>query len=252
MVSLLSIQDVTRVYRLHGKKIWALKEISLEISPNQTLGIAGESGSGKSTLARLLMGLEKPDQGKILYKGNDLAGMNKKTLRAFRRHLGVVFQQPQLSFDPRWTLERSIEEPLRFIAKTKKERRSLLVREAAAQVGLSEELLTMFPQQLSGGQLQRAAIARALIMKPELLILDEPTSALDISIQAQILNVLRELKNKLQMTFIVISHDLPALSYLADQMVIMRNGKVVESGTKDETLRRPQQEYTKMLLASAL
>jgi peptide/nickel transport system ATP-binding protein len=229
-------------------KIVAVDNFSLSIYKNEIVGIVGESGSGKSTVARLLINLEKPDKGEIYYKGEDVSRFSKNQLKNFRRKTQYIFQNPFSSFNPRIKIGKSIEEPLVIHGIGDKNRRKDLVIEKMLQAGLKEEHYNRYPHELSGGQCQRAAIARALILDPEFLIADEPTSSLDVSIQAQILNLLKETKK----TMIFISHDLSVIRFIATKIVVMKRGKIVESNDNDKFFANPQNEYSKKLLSSVL
>ena len=235
----------------HGR-IRALNSVSLELYPGETLGIAGESGSGKSTLLRLLSALEPPHEGEVRFEGKIISGAPVNERRAYYKRIGIVFQQPRLSFDPRWTLFRSLEEPLQINRFGSPGERRALVLETAEKTGLDEELLNRYPSQLSGGQLQRAAIARAIILKPRLVFLDEPTAALDVSIQAQILNLLKDLQKLEGLAYLFVSHDISVLAYLATRIMVLKNGTVMESGPAKMILNEARNAYTRTLLASAM
>ncbi len=248
---LLQAEALSQYYNSKQGLIRAVRSVSLELNAGETLGIAGESGSGKSTLLRLLSGLEKPHEGKVRFEGKIISGTPVRERRAYYRKIGIVFQQPQLSFDPRWTLYRSLEEPLRINQYGSAADREKLIRETAGKTGLDKELLTRYPSQLSGGQLQRAAIARAIILKPRLIFLDEPTAALDVSIQAQILNLLKELQQQEGLTYLFVSHDISVLAFLATRIMIIKNGTVVETGPTEKILNEAENDYTRTLLAAA-
>jgi ABC-type dipeptide/oligopeptide/nickel transport system ATPase subunit len=252
MNSILKLSDISHTYQNGNLKVKALDSVSLEVLPSKTLGIAGESGSGKSTLVRIICGLEKLQQGQIFFEGKKVNLNDKKHLLAFRKNIGIVFQQPRLSFDPRWNLFKSIGEPLTAHGAGDKIMQKKRIDEVAESVGISGDLLKMLPGQLSGGQLQRAAIARAIVLKPKLLILDEPTSALDISVQAQILNLLNNLKNNDGLSFIFVSHDLAVMNYMTDNLVVLKDGKIVEQGTTENIMHHSEEKYTQNLIAAAL
>ncbi len=235
----------------HGR-IRALNSVSLELYPGETLGIAGESGSGKSTLLRLLSALEPPHEGEVRFEGQIISGAPVNERRAYYKKIGIVFQQPRLSFDPRWTLFRSLEEPLRINRHGSAGARERLVLETAQKTGLDGGLLQRYPAQLSGGQLQRAAIARAIILKPRLVFLDEPTAALDVSIQAQILNLLKDLQKLEGLAYVFVSHDISVLAYLSTRLMILKNGSVVETGAVEKILTQAGNAYTRTLLASVM
>ncbi|MEJ5228681.1 MAG: oligopeptide/dipeptide ABC transporter ATP-binding protein [Pseudothermotoga sp.] len=222
----------------------ALQDISFEVETGSIFSIVGESGSGKSTIARILSGIYKPTSGKIFYNDQPLENPSKI------RDIQMVFQDPDTSLDPRKTISFIIEEGLRVYKMGSKEDRKKLVVETINSVGLTEEVLLKYPHQLSGGQKQRVAIARSLVLKPKLLILDEPTSALDVSVQAQILNLLIELKEKYQLTYILITHDLKIVNHLSDYTMVMYLGQVMEMGKTDVVIQNPLHPYTKALLES--
>jgi ABC-type oligopeptide transport system ATPase subunit len=250
---LIKAVDLQKVYynsSFFGKtdKIVAVDNFSLSIYKNEIVGIVGESGSGKSTVARLLINLEKPERGKIYYRGEDISEFSQDKLTDFRKKTQYIFQNPFSSFNPRIKIGKSIEEPLIIHGVGNKNQRKKIVIEKMLQAGLKEEHYNRYPHELSGGQCQRAAIARALILDPEFLIADEPTSSLDVSIQAQILNLLKKTKK----TMIFISHDLSVIRFIATRIVVMRKGKIVEINDNDKFFANPQNEYSKKLLSSVL
>ena len=215
----------------------------------QTLGIVGESGSGKSTIARLIMGFEKPDTGKVSVKGNDINKISQKKLRSLRSEFQIVFQDPFGSLDPRRKVGWSISEPLR--AQKIGSAHKKLIAEALHQVGLKPDDAERYPHQFSGGQRQRIAIARALVSRPKILIADEAVSALDVSVQAQVLNLFIELQENLGLGMIFISHDLAVINSVCDDVLVMKDGNVVETGPTMEVINTPKDPYTIELLNSA-
>ena len=229
---------------------WALAGVSLAVPAGSSVGIVGESGSGKSTLVRILCGLQDHQHGDVRFAGEPLQDwLSKPRAREFRTKSQFVFQDPASSFDPRLRLGTSLAEPVKSLA-----RRSPSTDELAAwleEVGLAPDMLRRYPHQLSGGQLQRLAIARALSVSPEILYADEPTSALDVSIQAQVLNLLRELRRAHNLTLVLVSHDLAVVSHVCDSVVVMRNGRVEESGPTARVLDAPRTPYTKELVDAA-
>lgn len=229
----------------------AVDDISFEIYENETLGIVGESGCGKTTLGRTLLQLIPPTKGKILYKNEDLALFKSGKLRELRENLQIVFQDPYSSLNPRKKIGHAIEEPLlvHSILKTSKERKQRAI-ELLNKVGLLPEHYDRFPHEFSGGQRQRIVIARALALQPSFLICDESVSALDVSVQAQVLNLLNDLKKEFGFTIVFISHDLSVVRYFSDRIIVMNKGKIEESGPADEIYQHPQKEYTRKLIES--
>ena len=220
-----------------SEKIAAVEDFTLSIKENEIVGLVGESGSGKSTVARLLIGLEKPDFGKILCNNIDL-----------RRESQYIFQNPYSSLNPRLKIGKSVEEPLVIHKIGSSGERKRKVYETLEECGLKAEYYNRYPHELSGGQCQRAAIARALVLKPKFLIADEPTSSLDVSIQAQILNLLKKLHEKFMLTMLFISHDLSVIRFIAEKIVVMHNGRIVEVNDNETFFKTPQHQYSKKLL----
>jgi peptide/nickel transport system ATP-binding protein len=246
----ITVSAVTKTFNVDGKSLVAVDDLSFTVPAGTTHALVGESGSGKTTAVRLLLGLEQPDSGTISVAGEQIAGRSPGELRSAWRHLQLVYQNPFTSLDPTWTIERLVREPLdRFGIGTRKERDER-VREALADVGLGEHLLSRKPAALSGGQRQRVAIARSLVLKPDVIVLDEPTSALDVSVQAGIVEVLLSLQANLGLTYIFVSHDLALVRQLAHTVSVMHRGRIVEHGAVAEIFDNPQQAYTKSLLAS--
>ena len=233
------------------KYLHAVDNVSLKVSCGQTLGIVGESGSGKTTLGMALLQLVKSD-GEIILESNHLQGLKPRDLRPFRRDMQIVFQDPFGSLSPRLSVKQIIEEGLLVHEKhiTEDERQEL-VAQALEEVGLDPNMQDRYPHEFSGGQRQRIAIARALILKPKLLVLDEPTSSLDMSVQAQIVDLLRELQRRHQLTYLFISHDLKVVRALSNHVIVMKDGVIVESGTADEIFESPKTQYTKELISAA-
>lgn len=229
-----------------------LADICLTIAPGETLGLVGESGAGKTTLSRAVLGLLSPSQGRVRVFGRDPLGANRAERKAMRRRVQMVFQDPYASLNPRMTVGTALEEPLVVHGLGRPARRRERVEELMRMVGLDPGLAGRRPAQLSGGQRQRVAIARALAVGPSLLLCDEPVSALDVSIQAQILNLLKRLQAELRLSMLFISHDLSVIRFIAHRVAVIRDGRIVEQGDKHAVLDRPAHPYTRELLASSL
>ncbi|MEO8039338.1 MAG: ATP-binding cassette domain-containing protein, partial [Betaproteobacteria bacterium] len=234
--------------RLPRQRLKAVDDVSFEIRRGDTLGLVGESGCGKSTVARLVVGLHAPSRGHILFDGTDLTTTDGAAARTLRRRMQMIFQDPFASLNPRWRVGAIIAEPLHAHGLvTEREARRARVAELLAQVGLDARDLDRYPHEFSGGQRQRISIARALASNPEFLVCDEPTSALDVSVQAQVLNLLRELQANLGLTCLFISHNLAVVEYTATHVGVMYLGRLVEIGPAAAVLARPSHPYTRML-----
>ena len=243
---------ILRVKNLHKRfgELVAVRGVSFTVQHGATLGIVGESGCGKSTLARLVMGLEKPDDGEIFLQERDQDHWFMRDMQGYRRRIQYVFQDPIMSLNPRKTVAQLLELPLQNMTRLNREQRAARVQELMQLVNLRPEFLNRYPHEFSGGQCQRIGIARALATEPEILVLDEPVSALDVSVQAQILNLLKELQQRLGLTYLFISHDLAVIEILCDRVLVMYQGAVVEQGPRAQIFGAPQHDYTKKLLAS--
>ena len=228
----------------------AVKDVSLEIHPGEIFGLVGESGSGKSTIARMISGLYHPAGGHIHFAGTDLTGIkSEKEMDLYRRQMQMIFQDPYSSLNPRMKVMDIVAEPIRFHGLTSSRAETeQIVRDLLDHVGLGEQAATKFPHEFSGGQRQRISIARALATRPRFLICDEPTSALDVSIQAQILNLLKDLQQELGLTMLFISHDLPVIRQMCDRVGVMRHGQLCEVAATEELFENPQHPYSKHLL----
>lgn len=232
------------------EKIRAVDDVSFTVNKGEILGIVGESGSGKTTLARLILRLIKPTSSTVFVKNQDVFNASRAVMKEIRSKVTVVFQDPAASLNPRVTIGYSITRPLIINGYSKSEANDIAV-EMIEKVKLDKSYLKRYPHQMSGGQLQRVSIARALALKPEVIILDEPTSALDISVQAQILNLLLDLQEEFGLTYVLITHDLNVVRYLCDDMAVMYLGKIVEYGDVESIFNKPIHPYTKGLLNSA-
>jgi peptide/nickel transport system ATP-binding protein len=232
------------------EKHWvnAIKDINFEVYKGETLGVVGESGSGKTTLGRALLGLNKPYRGSILYEGEELLTMHKSALLEFRKNIQIVFQDPYSSLNPRLMIGLAISEPLKVHDSVGKLDRKHRVMELLQKVDLNPEYFSRYPHAFSGGQRQRIVIARALVLDPHFVVFDESVSALDVSVQAQVLNLIRDLKENFGFTAIFISHDLSVIRYLCDRVMVMEKGKIVESGDVETVYLNPKTDYTRSLI----
>jgi dipeptide transport system ATP-binding protein len=228
----------------------ALNGVSFSLEAGKTLAVVGESGCGKSTLARLLTMIEPPTSGRLVLDGIDVAAADAAQRRQLRRDIQIVFQNPYGSLNPRQTIGRALEEPLRVNTQMTAAERDAAVREMMAKVGLRPEFHGRYPHMFSGGQRQRIAIARALMLRPKVLVLDEPVSALDVSIRAQVLNLLVDLQREFGLAYVFISHDLSVVRHVADDVLVMYLGRVVELASRDELFANPQHPYTRALLSA--
>ena len=252
---LVAAEDLHRHFRVGTSRdrhvIRAVDGVSFEIGRGETFGLVGESGSGKSTLARLLLRLDRPTAGRVFFDGHDLDALSPSELRRLRRRMQIVFQDPFSSLNRRRTVEQSVALPLRVHRRDLRSAdRTQRVRELLELVGLRPAHAGAYPRELSGGQCQRVSIARALALEPELVVLDEAVSSVDVSIQAQILNLLRELQERLALTYLFVSHDLAVVRYMSDRLAVMYGGRIVESGPRDQLFGNPVHPYTHALLAS--
>ena len=252
MEALLKVSDLTKMFENRKKiEFYAVDHVSFQVMPGQTVGIVGESGSGKSTLAKLLCCLEEPTEGQIRLCGQEIGKRKGKKQREMYRKLQMVFQDPVSSFDPRRTLGDGIGESLRNHGMSREEAQKR-VELLLEQCGLPEEFAGRYPHEVSGGQCQRAAIARALAIEPQLLICDEATSALDVTVQKQIMELLDRMRKEKNLTILFICHNLALVQSFCDQILVMKQGKIVEEGKPEEVIRHPQHAYTKQLVESVL
>lgn len=251
----LELCGLSKTFKLGGgmlhkpRALKAVNNVSLRVPRGQVVGLVGESGCGKSTLAKMLLGLTPPSSGDVLINGKAIVNANQKALA---RRIQPIFQDPYSSLNPRQRIAQIVGLPLRIHAIGTAGEQAVKVAEMLDMVGLPKRAAQQYPGQMSGGQRQRVAIARALIMRPDLVICDEPTSALDVSVQAQILNLLLDLKDEFGLTYLFISHDLAVVEHLADRLAVMYLGKIVEEGSREQIFTAPRHPYTQALLASAL
>jgi peptide/nickel transport system ATP-binding protein len=226
-----------------------VNDVSFEAYEGETVGLVGESGCGKSTLGKVILQLDKATAGTVLYRGNDITKLSSTETRMLRKEIQLIFQDPFSSLNPRLTIGEAITEPMivHEIGKNKRDRKKR-IEDLLTRVGLDETYFNRYPHQLSGGQRQRVGIARTIAMEPKLIVCDESVSALDISVQAQVLNLLNELKDNFGFTYIFISHDLAVVKYMADQLLVMNAGQFEEVGDADEIYAQPRKAYTKRLI----
>ena len=256
--TVLEIQNLKKYFPVKGllgrtkQNVKAVEDVSFTLQKGETLGLVGESGCGKSTLGRTILRLTEPTEGRILLHGEDITKLSEKELRPYRRKMQMVFQDPYSALDPRVRIGHALEEILEIqgIDLGGKAGREAYCKEILKRVGLKEEMYLRFPHEFSGGQRQRIVIAKALILEPELLICDEPVSALDVSVQAQIMNLLRDIKKTQGISCIFISHDISVVRYISDRIAVMYLGHIVEVGETDEIIRNPKHPYTQSLLSA--
>lgn len=256
--TILEVRNLSKYYNINTglfsvskDKVYAVNDVSFKVYKGETMGLVGESGCGKTTLGRSILRLIEPDEGEILFKSENILKFNTKELRAIRSKIQIIFQDPYSSLNPKMTIGQALMEPMMIhkIGKTEVERKKIVL-DTLENVGLLPEHFHRYPHEFSGGQRQRICIARTLVLQPELIICDESVSALDVSVQAQVLNLLADLRDKFSLTYIFISHDLSVIKHISDRIMVMQKGKIVESGYPDEVYANPQQDYTKELIAS--
>lgn len=243
---LFELRSVTRVFGQGTSQKKALDNVSFKLYENASLGIVGESGAGKTTILNLLLGLDSPTEGEVLWRGQPLPTRGKRAVREFRKEVQMVFQDPRSSLDPRMRVRSIVAEPLRSLGVGGNVPGR--VTEVLEQVGLDSQLKDRYPTQFSGGQRQRIAIARALAPNPKVLVADEPVSALDVSVRAQLIDLLADLQSSLGLTILMVSHDVAVVGRLCQEMLVLHQGTVAESGQTQSILRRPQSDYTRRLL----
>jgi oligopeptide/dipeptide ABC transporter ATP-binding protein len=254
---ILEVDNLARHFPVRGflnRKVGSLRaldDVSFAVEPGEILGIVGESGCGKSTLGKTLMGIHEPSEGEVRMLGERIASPGQKRAPKIRARLQYVYQDPGASLDPRWTLRRSLHEPLIIHTDWSREKREEKVREIVKAVGLPVEHLDLYPHEISGGQQRRVGLARILVLGPELVIFDEPTSGLDVSVQATVLRLFRDLKSEFDLTYLFISHDLAVVQSICDRVIVMYLGRIVEIGKTADVFAAPRHPYTQALLSAA-
>jgi oligopeptide transport system ATP-binding protein len=257
---MLELKNISVDFPLNSSKIGAAKQflravddVSLTVNDNEAVGLVGESGCGKTTLGKIAVRLINPVAGgRIILDGDDITTLSFSKLKKYRRKMQIIFQDPISSLNPRQNIENILEEPLIIHTKLDKKQRRIEIEKLIDRVGMAKTSLNRYPHQFSGGQLQRISIARALSVKPKLLVADEPVSSLDVSVQAQILNLMCELKEELKLSYLFISHDIAVINHVADRVAVMYNGRIIEENTCQNVINNPQNQYSKLLLNSVL
>ena len=247
---LLQVKDVKKYFSVGRGTLKAVDGVSFDLYKGETLGLVGESGCGKSTAGRTVLRLYEPTQGEVLFKGTDIYKLSKKELKQYRKKMQIIFQDPYASLNPRMTVEDIIGEPIDIHHLAQGEQRRNRIKELLELVGLNEEHMSRFPHEFSGGQRQRIGIARALAVEPEFIVCDEPISALDVSIQAQVVNLLKDLQEKLGLTYLFIAHDLSMVRYISDRVLVMYLGNMMELAASETLHNHPLHPYTQVLLSA--
>ncbi|MBN1662738.1 MAG: ABC transporter ATP-binding protein [Deltaproteobacteria bacterium] len=250
MPELLRVENLKKYFPRGSKVLKAVDNVSFTLQEGETLGLVGESGSGKSTLGRAILRLHEPDDGRVFFEGADVAHLGKEALRQKRRHMQLIFQDPLASLNPQMTIGQAIEDPLIIHGIGTPVERKQKVAELLSLVDISPEFINSFPYEFSGGQQQRVGIARSLALNPKFIVCDEPVSALDVSIQAQIISLLLDLRQKFNLAYLFIAHDLGVIKYISDRIAVMYLGRIVQLGPKEELFKNPAHPYTKALISS--
>lgn len=250
MEPLVKVEGLFKIFQEGRNQIHAVNGLDFEISPGETLGLVGESGCGKTTAARCILRLTEPTSGKIVFNGTDLTSLPRAEMRSQRRHLQMVFQDPNTSLNPRFTVRQTLSEPLKLHGLVNGKPLEEQLRSTMERVNLDPFMLDRYPHELSGGQKQRVGIARAIISEPKFVVLDEPTSSLDMSIRIYIIALLQHLQQELGMTYLFISHDLSTIRHLCNRVMVMYLGRVVETGPTEEIFSNPRHVYTQALISA--
>ncbi len=247
---ILDVKNLKKYFKTSRGMLHAVDDVSFQIEKGKTLGLVGESGCGKSTTGRAILRLIEPSSGEVIFDGEDVASFNKKRLRAARKDMQIIFQDPFSSINPRKTIAQTIAQPLALHKICSKKEQEERVLELMETVGLAPRLMNSYPHELDGGRRQRVGIARALAANPKFIVCDEPVSSLDVSIQAQILNLMNELQEKNGLTYLFITHDLSVVNHFSDEIAVMYLGKIIEKASAEELFRNPVHPYTKALLSA--
>jgi oligopeptide/dipeptide ABC transporter ATP-binding protein len=250
MSPLVEIDNLCKEFRIGKQTFYAVKNLSLQIFKGETVGLVGESGCGKSTVGKTILRLQEPTSGRVLFDGIDLSQLKKKEMKGMRRRLQIVFQDPYASLNPRMTVQDIIGEPLDIHHLAQGEKRTQRIEELLKLVGLNPSHMSRFPHEFSGGQRQRIGIARALAVEPEFIICDEPISALDVSIQAQVVNLLKKLQEQIGLTYLFIAHDLSMIKYVSTRVAVMYLGQMMELAPSEQLYKNPLHPYTQALLSA--